>query len=330
MAMFRWGVLSTAKIGREQLIPAMVDAENGVLQAIASRDLKKAKALATRFGARQAFGSYEELLASDAIDGVYIPLPTSQHLEWAEKAVEAGKHVLVEKPLALNAKDIAKLIKLRDKKKVLVCEAFMVTYHPQWLKVRELVASGAIGTLRHVQGAFTYFNLDPTNMRNILALGGGALPDIGVYPTVSTRFVTGKEPKRVQATIERDKKFKTDIFSTIRADFGDFELSFYLSTQLAARQLMVFHGDKGFIEVHGPFNAGLYDHHKVSLHNQDHTEETLFRFPGAAQYRLQVEAFARAAKGGKDPVFTLENSVKNPKVIDAIFRAGDSGGWEKV
>jgi predicted dehydrogenase len=330
MAMFRWGVLSTAKIGREQLIPAMVDAENGVLQAIASRDLKKAKALATRFGARQAFGSYEELLASDAIDGVYIPLPTSQHLEWAEKAVEAGKHVLVEKPLALNAKDIAKLIKLRDKKKVLVCEAFMVTYHPQWLKVRELVASGAIGTLRHVQGAFTYFNLDPTNMRNILALGGGALPDIGVYPTVSTRFVTGKEPKRVQATIERDKKFKTDIFSTIRADFGDFELSFYLSTQLAARQLMVFHGDKGFIEVHGPFNAGLYDHHKVSLHNQDHTEETLFRFPGAAQYRLQVEAFARAAKGGKDPVFTLENSVKNQKVIDAIFRAGDSGGWEKV
>jgi predicted dehydrogenase len=330
MAMFRWGVLSTAKIGREQLIPAMVDAENGVLQAIASRDLKKAKALATRFGAKQAFGSYEELLASDTIDGVYIPLPTSQHLEWAEKAVEAGKHVLVEKPLALNAKDIAKLIKLRDRKKVLVAEAFMVTYHPQWLKVRELVASGAIGTLRHVQGAFTYFNLDPTNMRNILSLGGGALPDIGVYPTVSTRFVTGKEPKRVQATIERDKKFKTDIFSTIRADFGDFELSFYLSTQLAARQLMVFHGDKGFIEVHGPFNAGLYDHHKVSLHNQDHTEETVFRFPGAAQYRLQVEAFARAAKGGKDPVFTLENSVKNQKVIDAIFRAGDSGGWEKV
>jgi len=328
--MFRWGVLSTAKIGREQLIPAMVDAENGVLQAIASRDLKKAKALATRFGAKQAFGSYEELLASDTIDGVYIPLPTSQHLEWAEKAVEAGKHVLVEKPLALNAKDIAKLIKLRDRKKVLVCEAFMVTYHPQWLKVRELVASGAIGTLRHVQGAFTYFNLDPTNMRNILSLGGGALPDIGVYPTVSTRFVTGKEPKRVHATIERDKKFKTDIFSIIRADFGDFELSFYLSTQLAARQLMVFHGDKGFIEVHGPFNAGLYDHHKVSLHNQDHTEETVFRFPGAAQYRLQVEAFARAAKGGKDPVFTLENSVKNQKVIDAIFRAGDNGGWEKV
>ncbi len=327
--MFRWGVLSTAKIGREQLIPAIVDAENGLLSAIASRDLKKAKALADRFGARHAFGSYEELLASDQVDGVYIPLPTSQHVEWAEKAALAGKHVLVEKPLALDAKDIAKLIKLRDKK-MLICEAFMVTYHPQWIKVRELVQSGAIGTLKYVQGAFTYFNTDPTNMRNILSLGGGALPDIGVYPTVSTRFVTGKEPKRVQATIERDKKFKTDIYSSIRADFGEFELAFYLSTQMANRQLMVFHGDKGFIEVHGPFNAGLYDHHRISLHNQGHTEETLFRFPGASQYRLQVEAFARAAKGSNEPVFTLESSVKNQKTIDAIFRAGTSGGWEKV
>jgi predicted dehydrogenase len=206
----------------------------------------------------------------------------------------------------------------------------MVTYHPQWIKVRDLVASGAIGTLRYVQGAFTYFNVDPKNMRNILALGGGALPDIGVYPTVSTRFVTGKEPKRVMATIERDKKFKTDTYSSIRADFGDFELSFYLSTQLANRQLMVFHGDKGFIEVHSPFNAGLYDHHRVELHNQSHTEATVFRFPGTQQYRLQVEAFARAAAGSKDPVFMLEDSVKNQKVIDAIFRAGDSGSWEKV
>jgi predicted dehydrogenase len=328
--MFRWGILSTAKIGREQLIPAIVDAENGVLSAIASRDLKKAKALADRFGARHAFGSYEEMLASDKIDGVYIPLPTSQHVEWAGKAAEAGKHVLVEKPLALDAKDIAKLIKLRDKKKVLISEGFMVTYHPQWIKVRELVQSGAIGTLRYVQGAFTYYNVDPKNMRNILSLGGGALPDIGVYPTVSTRFVTGKEPKRVMATIERDKKFKTDNYSSIRADFGDFELSFYLSTQLANRQLMVFHGDKGFIEVHAPFNAGLYDHHRVELHNQSHTEATVFRFPGTQQYRLQVEAFARAAAGSKEPVFTLENSVKNQKVIDAIFRAGETDGWEEV
>lgn len=328
--MFRWGVLSTAKIGREQLLPAMVDAENGVLSAIASRDLSKAKALAERFGARHAFGSYEDLLASSEVDGVYIPLPTSQHVEWTAKAIEAGKHVLVEKPLALDAKDILPLIKLRDAKKVQVCEAFMVIYHPQWIKVRDLIASGAIGRLRHVQGAFSYYNVDPDNMRNKLDLGGGALPDIGVYPTVSTRFSTGKEPLRVQATIERDKTFGTDIYSSIRADFGDFELSFYLSTQMAARQVMVFHGEKGFIEVFSPFNAGLYDHHRVELHNQNHTEAQVFRFPGTQQYRLEVETFARAAQGGKERVFTLEESVLNQKVIDAIFRAGGKEGWEAV
>ncbi|UVK43146.1 Gfo/Idh/MocA family oxidoreductase [Mesorhizobium sp. AR07] len=328
--MFRWGVLSTAKIGREHLLPAMVEAENGVLSAIASRDLSKAKALAERFGARHAFGSYEELLASKEVDGVYIPLPTSQHVEWTAKAIQAGKHVLVEKPLALDAKDIVPLIKLRDAKKVLVCEAFMVIYHPQWIKVRDLIASGAIGRLRHVQGAFSYYNVDPNNMRNQLDLGGGALPDIGVYPTVSTRFSTGKEPLRVQATIERDKKFGTDIYSSIRADFGDFELSFYLSTQMAARQVMVFHGEKGFIEVFSPFNAGLYDHHRVELHNQNHTEAQVFRFPGTQQYKLEVETFARAAQGGKERVFTLEESVLNQKVIDAIFRAGGKDSWETV
>ncbi|TGT73688.1 MULTISPECIES: Gfo/Idh/MocA family oxidoreductase [unclassified Mesorhizobium] len=328
--MFRWGVLSTAKIGREQLLPAIVDSENGILSAIASRELSKAKALGERFGARHAFGSYEELLASPDVDGVYIPLPTSQHVEWTAKAIEAGKHVLVEKPLALDAKDIPPLIKLRDEKKVLVCEAFMAVYHPQWIKVRDLIAGGAIGRLRHVQGAFSYYNVDPNNMRNKLDLGGGALPDIGVYPTVSTRFSTGKEPIRVQATIERDKTFGTDIYSSIRADFGDFELSFYLSTQMAARQVMVFHGEKGFIEVFGPFNAGLYEHHRIELHNQNHTEAQVFRFPGTQQYRLECEAFVRAAQGGKDRVFTLEESVLNQKVIDAIFRAGEKDGWETV
>jgi predicted dehydrogenase len=328
--MFRWGVLSTAKIAREHLIPAIVASENSVLAAIASRDAEKAGMLAERFGAPHAFGSYEAMLASDLVDGVYIPLPTSQHVEWAIRAADAGKHVLVEKPLALNAADIAPVIAARDRNKVLVCEAFMVTYHPQWLKVRELVQGGAVGRLRHVQGAFSYFNDDPANMRNILSLGGGALPDIGVYPVVSTRFATGREPRRVHATVERDKTFGTDIHSTVRADFADFDLTFYVSTQLAARQVMVFHGDKGYVEVISPFNAGLYDHHRVELHNASHTEASVFRFPGAQQYQLEVEAFVRAAAGGSDRVFTLEESVLNQKAIDAIFRAGLRDGWEAV
>ncbi len=295
--MFRWGVLSTAKIAREQVLPAIVEAGNGVLAAIASRDLARAQELARHFGAPRAFGSYEDLLASNEIDGVYIPLPTSQHVEWAAKAVEAGKHVLVEKPLALDAGDILPLIKLRDAKKVVVAEAFMVVHHPQWIKLRELIAEGAIGRLRHVQGAFSYYNVDPHNMRNKPDLGGGALPDIGVYPIVTTRFATGMEPVRVQAAVERDRKFGTDIYSSVRADFGDFELSFYVSTQMALRQAMVFHGEEGFIEMAAPFNAGIYDHHRIELHNQRHSEAQVFRFPGTRQYRLEVEAFADAATG---------------------------------
>jgi len=328
--MFRWGILSTAKIAREQLLPAMQDAENGVVTAIASRDKSRAQALAGRFGVPHAFGSYEELLASDTVDGVYIPLPTSQHIEWSLKAAEAGKHVLCEKPIALNAGEIGPLIEARNKHKVLICEAFMVFYHPQWHKVHQLIADGSIGRLRHVQGAFSYFNVDPANMRNQVDLGGGGLPDIGVYPTVSTRLATKSEPRRIQATVERDPKFGTDRYASVKADFGDFEMSFYCSTQMALRQFMVFHGEKGFIEVHAPFNAGDYGHAAITLHNAAHDQAQTFRFPGVRQYRLEVEAFARAAQGESEPVFTLENSVLNQKVIDAIYRAGESGGWEDV
>ncbi|RDL49262.1 Glucose--fructose oxidoreductase [Ensifer sp. M14] len=328
--MFRFGILSTAKIGRDLVVPAIQDAENCVVSAVASRDLAKARAMADRFSAPHAFGSYEEMLASDTIDAVYIPLPTSQHVEWTIKAANAGKHVLCEKPIALRASEIDQLIAARDRNRVLIAEAFMVTYSPVWRKVRSLIEEGAIGRLRHVQGAFTYFNRDPGNMRNIPELGGGGLPDIGVYPTITTRFVTGKEPLRVQASTDRDPEFGTDIYSSVRADFGDFELSFYISTQLAARQVMVFHGDKGFIEVKSPFNADRYGREEVELTNQNHAQSQLFRFQDARQYKLQAEAFARAATGEQEEVVTLENSRLNQKLIDAIYRASEKDGWEEI
>jgi predicted dehydrogenase len=328
--MLRWGVLSTAKIGRDFVIPALQQAQNGTLAAIASRDAARARALASATGAPLAFGSYEEMLASSEIDAVYIPLPTAQHVEWAVKAADAGKHVLVEKPLALKAADIAPVIAARDRNKVVVAEAFMVTQHPQWHKVRELVQGGAIGRLRHVQGAFTYHNVDPANMRNRPELGGGALPDIGVYPTVTTRFVTGLEPVRVQARVERDAEFGTDSYSSMKAEFDGFELSFYLSTRMAARQSMVFHGDAGFIELTAPFNAGFYGDQAVTLWDQKHTEGTTFRFPGVNQYRNQAEAFARTVAGENAGLFTLEQSVLNQRVIDAYYRAGESDRWEPV
>ncbi|MDQ0318431.1 putative dehydrogenase [Pararhizobium capsulatum DSM 1112] len=328
--MLRFGILSTAKIGRELVVPAIQDAENCVVTAVASRDLSKARAMADRFSVPHAFGSYEEMLASDTIDAVYIPLPTSQHIEWSIKAADAGKHVLCEKPISLHASQIESLIAARDRNKVIVSEAYMVTYSPVWRKVRSLLAEGAIGKLRYVQGAFTYFNRDTSNMRNIPELGGGGLPDIGVYPTISTRFVTGKEPVRVQANTDRDPDFGTDIYSSVRADFGDFELAFYISTQLAARQVMVFHGDKGFIEVKSPFNADRYGAEEIELTNQNHSQSQHFRFQDARQYKLQVEAFARAAAGETEEIVTLESSVNNQKLIDAIYRASEKDGWETV
>ncbi|MUO80447.1 gfo/Idh/MocA family oxidoreductase [Agrobacterium vitis] len=328
--MLRFGILSTAKIGRELVVPAIQDAEGAVVSAIASRDLAKARAMADRFSVPHAFGSYEEMLASDLIDAVYIPLPTAQHVEWTIKAADAGKHVLCEKPIALKAADIDSLIAARDRNKVLISEAFMVTYAPVWHKVRALLADGAIGKLRHVQGSFTYFNRDPGNMRNIPELGGGALPDIGVYPTITTRFATGLEPVRVQAVTERDPEFGTDIYSSVKADFGSFDMSFYIATQMAARQTMVFHGDEGFIEVKSPFNADRWGAEELELTNRNHSESQIFRFPDSRQYRLEAEAFAKAARGEESNVVTLENSRANQRFIDAIYRASEKDGWEPV
>lgn len=328
--MLRFGIVSTARIGRELVVPAIQDAENCVVTAIASRDQSNARAMADRFSVPHAFGSYEEMLASDLIDAVYIPLPTAQHVKWSIKAADAGKHVLCEKPIALKADEIDQLIAARDRNRVIVSEAYMITYSPVWRKVRSLLAEGAIGRLRHVQGAFTYFNRDPGNMRNIPALGGGGLPDIGVYPSISTRFSTGKEPLRVQATTERDPEFGTDVYSSVRADFGDFELSFYISTQLAARQIMVFHGTEGTIEIKAPFNANRYGAEEVELSSQNHSESRVFRYPDCRQYKLQAEAFASRAMGGDDEIVTLESSKANQKLIDAIYRASEKEGWETV
>ncbi len=332
--MFRWGVLSTAKIAREQLLPALQDSDNGVVAAIASRDHDRARALAARFGAPHVFGSYQELLDSDTVDGVYIPLPTSQHIEWSLKTAQAGKHVLCEKPIALAADDITPLIAARDTHNVLVSEAFMVNYHPQWAKVAELIAGGAIGELRHVAGVFCYNLKDPDNMRNQPELGGGGLPDIGVYPTVTTRIATGLEPQRVQATVERDPSFGTDRYASIKADFGGFELSFYCATQMALRQHMVFHGSKGYIDVPAPFNAGDYGHASVTLNDETHLGAETFRFSGVRQYKVMAETFVRAVQNktlaADRPVFTLENSVLNQKLIDAIYRAGEADGWVTV
>ena len=320
--MIKWGILSTAKIATEQIIPAILESKNSIIYGIASRDLKKAKKLVKQFDIKEAFSSYKDILNCKKIDAIYIPLPTSQHIEWSIFSLRAQKHVLCEKPIALNVKEIDKLDLEIKKSNRIFSEAFMVYYHPQWKKVKKLISDGEIGDLKHVQGCFTYFNIDPKNMRNIPELGGGVLPDIGVYPLVTTRMVTDQEPISVRSKIEYDKKFKTDIYASVEVNFKHFDLSFYVSTQMSLNQKMVFHGNKGKIEVHSPFNARLYGDAIVSLSRSDNNEKVYFRFGETNQYRLQIEAFAQAIKkNDSSDLFLITNSRNNQKIIDKIFQS---------
>ncbi|GGH23079.1 Predicted dehydrogenase [Cribrihabitans marinus] len=319
---FRWGILSTAKIGREQVMPAIARSEDGVIHAIASRDADRAGALAARFGAPHSYGDYDALLADPEVDGVYLPIPTAHHAEWSIRAAAAGKHVLCEKPIALQAGQIDEIIAARDTHGVVISEAFMVWYHPQWHKVRALIAEGAIGRLRHVSGAFSYHLTDPANMRNKSELGGGALPDIGVYPVVTTLIATGAEPRGATAQVEYSPEFGTDIFARADVAFDGFALSMHVSSQMALHQSMRFFGETGWIDVPAPFNPLGYGDAQVILHDQKNTQTQVFRFGEVNQYALQSDAFVRASRGESDEVFPLEFSRRVQQVIDEIYRAG--------
>lgn len=315
----RWGVLGSAKIAREHLCPAIHLSTNGEFVALATRSKEKARPFLEQYPGLTIHGSYEDLLADSGVDAIYIPLPNHMHVEWTERALNAGKHVLCEKPIALRAPEIDRLIALRDKTGLRAAEAFMVVHHPQWLFVRDQVAGGAIGTLRFVQGSFAFNNAtEPDNIRNRADAGGGALRDIGVYPSVTTRFVTGQEPVDVQSKIEWDRGI--DATAIVTARFPRFELQFYCSMRAGARQEMVFHGTDGFITVTAPFNSGLYDGEVVRLRRSDGAETTT-RFVGAQHYLLQINAFNRSVLAGESFPCTLEFSRGNQVMIDMIYDA---------
>ena len=326
-----WGIISTALIGTEKVIPAMQKSKHCRIQAIASRDLALAKKWAKELGIPKAYGSYEELLADREIEAVYNPLPNHLHVPWSIKAAEAGKHVLCEKPIALDAKEAEQLVAARNRTGKLITEAFMVRSHPQWLRARELVRQGKIGELRAVQGLFTYFLTDPTNVRNMADIGGGGLYDIGCYPIVTSRFLFGAEPTRVVGLIERDPVLKIDRLASAILDFPTGQASFMCSTQLVPYQRMQILGTKGRIEVEIPFNAPpdqpcrIFVDDGSALGDASAKEET---FPVCDQYAIQGDLFSEAIRTGKPPEFPLENAVQNMRIIDALFRSAKTGGWE--
>ncbi len=321
MNKLRWGILGAAKIAREHLIPAIQLSADGIVAAVASRDAAKGAAMCQRFNIPHLFPSYDAMLSAPDIDAVYIPLPNSMHVEWTHKAIAAGKHVLCDKPIALRADDIDQLIAARDRSGLVVGEGFMVVHHPQWQHVKNLLTGGHLGALRMVESSFAFFNIDPDNIRNRPELGGGALRDIGVYPMVTTRFATGREPLSAQAAIEWDERFGVDRFATCLVDFGDFQLSFYCSTQAAHRQHVAFHGDKGWLRLDAPFNAGVYDIASVTSRMTGSSTVEEIIFPQANHYQLMIENFHAAMRGDEPLKFSLESSRANQKAIDMIFAA---------
>ncbi len=313
----RWGILGAAKIARTDLVPAMQLARGAELVALATRDPARAAPFQDLVAGLRVHASYEALLDDPEIDAVYIPLPNHLHVDWSIKAAEAGKHVLCEKPIALEAAEIDKLIAARAATGKLIAEAFMVAHHPQWARVRALLQEGAIGRLEHVEGCFTYTNRDLGNIRHDPAMGGGGLRDVGVYPCITTRLATRAEPERLRADIRWSHG--VDIFARVWADFPDFTMSFYCGMMQTRRQQMVFHGQDGWIELSAPFNGVVYGDCRVELHAEGRA--VVERYNNVNQYALMVEAFAASAAGGVPFACPLEVSRGNQAMIDAIFAA---------
>ncbi len=328
----RWGILSTAKIGREKVIPAIMESPSSEVVAIASRNLDRAREVAAELGIPRALGSYEDLYADPEIDAIYNPLPNHLHVECTLAAARAGKHVLCEKPAALDAAEAAKL--LDCPKDGRISEAYMVPYRPPGLRAREIIRSGELGEVRVVRAAFGYFNMAADNVRNMKDIGGGAILDIGCYPVTGGRFFFEGEPERVVSLIDRCPQFGTDRQASVIADFGSGrQLAFTVSTQLVPHQTMEMIGTRGRVELVIPYNAPANSATAIQVDQGLTFDGTLARreiIPACDQYTLQAEAFAQAILTGKTLPYGIEDAVASMKVLDAIFASETTGGWVTV
>lgn len=327
MTTTRWGVLSTAKIGLEKVIPGIQAASDCEVVAIAGRDPARAGQAAEGLGIPTAYGSYDELLADDSVDVVYVPLPNHLHAEWTIRAARAGKHVLCEKPLALTSTDAQTMVDACATAGVVFMEAFMYRLHPSWREAVALVDAGRIGELVAVQSWFSYFNDDPTNIRNIAEYGGGALMDIGCYSINLSRMIFGAEPDSVSAHVDRDIGSGVDTTTTAILGFGDRSASFTCSTRCEPDQRVHIYGSDGRISIEIPFNIPADVPTRLSITSggnppTDPATETV-TFDAVDQYRLEAEAMASAVLRDSPVPIPPEDGVANMAVIERILAAAE-------
>ncbi|MFL5745454.1 MAG: Gfo/Idh/MocA family protein [Niastella sp.] len=321
MTKVRWGILSTAKIAREKVIPAMQHGKHGVVTAIASRNIDQAREVAAKLNIPTVYGSYEELLLDDTIDAVYIPLPNHLHVEWAIKAIKAGKHVLCEKPIGLSSQDAMELLKVaRQHPQIKVMEAFMYRFHPQWVLAKELVDEARIGQLKTIHSFFSYYNADPNNIRNQKDLGGGGMMDIGCYCVSLARLLFNSEPVRVLGHVTIDPVLQTDTMTSGILEFSAGTATFTCSTQLMPYQRVQIMGTEGRIEMEIPFNAPPNQVIRLWLHTKEGAEE--MKFDPVDQYTLQGDLFSLAVLNNTPVPTPLQDAVNNMKVIEKVLNAG--------
>lgn len=319
----RWGVLGAAKFAREFMARAIHAAEGAEFAALATSSEDKAAPFRAFQPRLRVHSDYQSLLDDPEIDAVYIPLPNAMHVEWTLKALDAGKHVLCEKPLAMSAEEFDAVIAKRDATGLMAAEAYMIVHHPQWRRARDLVQGGAIGALRHVEAAFSFNNAaDAANIRNKPETGGGGLPDIGVYAFGSVRFVTGQEPVAIpHANIRYENG--VDVYAHVAAAFEGFDYSGMVSMRLFPRQEVTFHGEEGVLKMLCPFNANSFGQAEMTLETEG-KRVMHERWPGVDHYKLQVEAFT-AAIGGAEYACPLEFSRGTQAMIDMVYAAGARG-----
>ncbi|MEO9894238.1 Gfo/Idh/MocA family oxidoreductase [Aurantibacter sp.] len=325
----QWGILSTATIAREQVIPAMLNSKYCNVLAIASRNKKKAEETAVEFGISKFYDDYQELLNDSEIEAVYIPLPNHLHVEWAKKALLAGKHVLVEKPIALgSASAISLLDEAKKHPNLKIAEAFMYKFHPQWIKVKQLVDSGEIGVLKTIQSSFSFFDDDAQSITNNKSFGGGSLMDIGCYSISISRLLFNAEPKSVLASIEYHPEYEVDILANGILEFENGSSSFFCATQLDYTQQAQIFGTKGSIKFELPFNPPIDTKSKIWLTKDEITKE--IQFDICDQYTLQADAFSNAIIQNREAPVNLIDAINNMIVIEKLHESNAVGNRVKI